>query len=70
MDALMPLASLPVAIAGRNRMMRKMAIDLVKMDPAWKNGEYAEEPQVGLTGAISSPGCQRPHLSARRFKEL
>jgi homoserine O-acetyltransferase len=35
-------------------MMRKMAIDLVKMDPAWKNGEYTEEPQVGLTGAISS----------------
>src|SRR6476646_2978517 len=29
MDALMPLASLPVAIAGRNRMMRKMAIDCI-----------------------------------------
>jgi len=54
MDALMPLASLPVAIAGRNRMLRKMAIDLVQMDPAWKNGEYTEEPRVGLTGAISS----------------
>jgi homoserine O-acetyltransferase len=54
MDALMPLASLPVAIAGRNRMLRKMAIDLVEMDPAWKGGEYAEEPKTGLTGAISS----------------
>jgi len=54
MDALMPLASLPVAIAGRNRMLRKMAIDLVEMDPAWKDGEYKEEPKVGLTGAISS----------------
>jgi homoserine O-acetyltransferase len=54
MDALMPLASLPVAIAGRNRMLRKMAIDLVEMDPAWKGGEYSEEPKVGLTGAISS----------------
>jgi homoserine O-acetyltransferase/O-succinyltransferase len=54
MDALMPLASLPVAIAGRNRMMRKMAINLIEMDPEWKNGEYAAEPKLGLSGAISS----------------
>lgn len=54
MDALMPLASLPVAIAGRNRMMRKMAISLIEMDPAWKEGEYSSEPVVGLSGAASS----------------
>jgi homoserine O-acetyltransferase len=54
MDALMPLASLPVAIAGRNRIQRKMAIDLIEMDPAWKGGEYSSEPVVGLHGAISS----------------
>jgi homoserine O-acetyltransferase len=54
MDALMPLASLPVAIAGRNRMTRKMAIDCIKMDPEWKGGEYSSEPKMGLTGAISS----------------
>ncbi|GAB3948735.1 alpha/beta fold hydrolase [Spirosoma harenae] len=54
MDALMPLASLPVEIAGRNRMMRKMAIDLIKMDPEWKVGNYITQPKVGLTGAISS----------------
>jgi homoserine O-acetyltransferase len=54
MDALMPLASLPVEIAGRNRMVRKMAIDLIKMDPEWKQGEYTSTPKVGLTGAISS----------------
>ena len=54
MDALMPLASLPVAIAGRNRIQRKMAIDMIEMDPAWKNGDYSAEPVVGLHGAISS----------------
>lgn len=54
MDALMPLASLPVEIAGRNKMQRKMAIDLIKMDPEWKEGEYLHEPKVGITGAISS----------------
>jgi homoserine O-acetyltransferase len=54
MDALFPLASLPVEIAGRNRIQRKMAIDLIKMDPEWKGGEYIKQPVVGLTGAISS----------------
>lgn len=52
MDALMPLASLPVEIAGRNRIQRKMAIELIKMDPAWKGGEYSEQPRAGLSGAI------------------
>ncbi|SMB93397.1 Homoserine O-acetyltransferase [Hymenobacter roseosalivarius DSM 11622] len=54
MDALMPLASLPVEIAGRNRMLRKMAIDLIQMDPAWQGGAYTSQPRTGLTGAISS----------------
>ncbi|WP_151089050.1 alpha/beta fold hydrolase [Hymenobacter baengnokdamensis] len=54
MDALLPLASLPVEIAGRNRMLRKMAIDLIEMDPAWQGGAYTTEPKVGLTGAESS----------------
>ncbi len=54
MDALMPLASLPVSIAGRNRIQRKMAIDLIKMDPEWKAGEYTQQPKVGFSGAISS----------------
>ena len=54
MDALMPLASLPVEIAGRNRMLRKMAIDLIQMDPEWKGGAYTAQPKVGLTGALSS----------------
>ena len=51
MDALMPLASLPVEIAGRNRMMRKMMIDALKNDPQWNGGEYKTQPQ-GLTYAI------------------
>lgn len=50
-DALMPLACLPTQIAGRNRMMRYMAIDNIRHDPAWKNGEYTEEPTLGLRTA-------------------
>jgi homoserine O-acetyltransferase/O-succinyltransferase len=51
MDALMPLASLPVQIAGRNRMMRRMVIDSIKSDPQWNNGEYKSQPH-GLASAI------------------
>ncbi len=49
MDALMPLASLPVEIAGRNRMIRKMIIDSVYNDPEWLGGEYVEQPQGLIT---------------------
>ena len=51
MDALLPLASLPVAIAGRNRILRKMAIEDIESDPAWKNGEYTSTPETGMRGA-------------------
>jgi len=52
MDALMPLASLPTEIAGRNRMNRKMILDAIMMDPEWKNGEYKTQPKLGLTAAV------------------
>ena len=48
MDALMPLACNPVAIAGRNRMWRKMIIDGIRQDPDWHNGDYTTEPRSGL----------------------
>jgi homoserine O-acetyltransferase len=40
MDALMPLASLPTQISGRNRAWRRMIIDAIRSDPAWNGGEY------------------------------
>jgi homoserine O-acetyltransferase len=51
MDAVMPLACLPVQIAGRNRMWRKMVIDAILNDPAWNGGEYKTQPQSGLRTA-------------------
>ncbi len=51
MDALAPFACLPVAIAGRNRMMRYMAMQAIKQDPAWMNGEYKTQPTQGLRTA-------------------
>lgn len=52
-QALMPLACLPVQIAGRNRTWRKMIIDLIENDPAWQGGEYRSPPLEGLRGAQS-----------------
>src|SRR3954452_19182405 len=45
MDALLPLASLPTQISGRNRVWRRMIIDAIGLDPEWKNGEYTDQPK-------------------------
>lgn len=44
MDALMPLASLPTQIAGRNRIWRRVVIDAIRRDPAWAGGHYKQQP--------------------------
>ncbi len=44
MDALMPLASLPAPIGGRNRVWRRMVSEAIRNDPAWAGGEYKAAP--------------------------
>jgi homoserine O-acetyltransferase/O-succinyltransferase len=44
MDALMPLASLPTQISGRNRAWRRTIIDAIRNDPGWKGGDYQSQP--------------------------
>ena len=51
MDAAMPLACLPVQIAGRNRMARKMIMDSIRDDPRWMGGDYRQQP-AGLKSAV------------------
>jgi homoserine O-acetyltransferase len=51
MDALMPLASLPTQISGRNRAWRRMVIDAIRNDPAWNGGEYKAQPPSLRTAA-------------------
>jgi homoserine O-acetyltransferase len=61
MDALMPLASAPVEIAGRNRLLRDMIMHAITSDPDYKHGDYdhpihgLEAAQYGLTMMTSSP---------------
>ncbi|HEY2881279.1 MAG TPA: alpha/beta fold hydrolase [Pirellulales bacterium] len=45
MDALMPLASVPVEIGGRNRMWRRTISEAIRDDPEWKNGDYEKQPE-------------------------
>ncbi len=52
-DGLVPLASVPTQIAGRNRVMRKMIMDAITSDPNYRNGDYTEEPHQGLVAAIN-----------------
>jgi homoserine O-acetyltransferase/O-succinyltransferase len=52
MDALMPMACLPVQIAGRNRVWRKMVMDGIRSDPEWNGGEYQKEPKQAVRIAL------------------
>src|SRR5213080_4073615 len=56
MDALMPLASLPTQISGRNRAWRRIIIDAIRNDPGWNGGEY--------------PAGARPPASLRTAAEM
>jgi homoserine O-acetyltransferase len=51
MDALLPLASLPTQISGRNRAWRRIIIDAIRNDPTWNGGEYKTQPPSLRTAA-------------------
>jgi homoserine O-acetyltransferase len=51
MDALMPLASLPTQISGRNRAWRRLIIDAIRNDPGWHGGDYTSQPPSLHTAA-------------------
>jgi homoserine O-acetyltransferase len=64
MDALLPLASLPTQISGRNRMWRKISLDAIRTDPDWKGGDYKTPPPsmgtaMGMMAFMSSNPVRR-----------
>jgi homoserine O-acetyltransferase/O-succinyltransferase len=63
MDAIQPMACLPVRIVGRNRLWRRMIIDAIEHDPAWHGGDYTREPKEGLRAAedITMIAGSAPH---------
>ncbi len=51
--AMMPMACLPTQIAGHNRMWRQLAVEGIRADPAWAEGNYTSQPVMGLRVAVS-----------------
>ena len=43
-DALVPMASQPTEMAGRNWLMRRMLVESIRQDPAWNGGNYTSQP--------------------------
>jgi homoserine O-acetyltransferase/O-succinyltransferase len=50
-DAMLLLSCLPVEVASRNRMVRKIMVDDIRLDPGWNNGNYTQQP-YGLRAAL------------------
>jgi len=48
MDLLVPMASMPTEMSGRNWMMRRLIIDSIRNDPEWMGGNYVQQPKSAL----------------------
>ena len=66
-DVVVPLASIPAEMSGRNWMLRRLIIDSIRRDPAWQNGNYTQQPSsvrfasvfYGLATLGGNQGLQR-----------
>lgn len=69
MDALVPMASQPVQMLGRNWMMRRLLTQAIRRDPDWNGGNYTQQPhgiQLALVefGIATSGGTQAYYKDA------
>ena len=60
MDTLVPMASTPAAMSGRNWMLRRLLIETIKADPEYRGGAYTRQPPsmklAGTFYAIATAG--------------
>jgi homoserine O-acetyltransferase len=52
MDILVPMASQPVEVSGRNWMMRRLITDSIRSDPDWNNGNYTSQPRSAKVASV------------------
>ena len=46
MDALVPMASQPTAMAARNWILRRMMLETIRNDPDYNDGNYTQQPRM------------------------
>ncbi len=68
-DVAVPMASMPIAMSGRNWMMRRLIVDSIRDDPQWQAGNYTKQPksaQVAFTfyNVAMNGGAQALQLAA------
>lgn len=67
MDALVPVASQPGPMSGRNWIQRRINIEAIRSDPEWNNGDYERNPSRWvLTAPIGALMTQ----SVARIQEM
>ena len=73
MDALVPMASQPVGMSGRNWMLRRLLADSIRNDPEWLGGDYAAQPRslraVNLFFGTATSGGSQAHYKAAPTRE-
>jgi len=74
MDALVPMASQPTAMASRNWMMRRMMIETIRSDPEFNDGNYTTQPRnlrlANVTFTIATNGGTRAYQKLAPTREL
>ncbi len=55
MDAVVPMASQPTAMAARNWILRRMMLETIRNDPDYNNGNYTRQPRM-MKYAIAAYG--------------
>ena len=78
MDALVPMASQPTEMSGRNWMMRRMLIDAIRNDPDWNNGDYTTQPRAlqaanvffGIATSRRNTGLSQAGAHARAGRQV
>jgi len=69
MDIAVPMASQPVAMSGRNWMLRRLIVDSIRNDPDWNGGNYTSQPKSArfattFFGLATSGGSQALYRAA------
>ena len=52
MDIAVPMASLPIEMAGRNWILRRLITDSIRNDPEWMNGNYTKQPKSAQFASV------------------